>query len=172
MKLDILKNFAKLRKHLSCSLFFNNVAALRLTTTQVFSRIFCKMFVRNTSGRLLLINSPFFFSCSDLLPPRMKKILRNLKTVSGIKWERLNEKVQINMSTIFNNKSFPENLKTLTSSNYPTIQYFFWNLTHVFCLSMSTKVCVGLFFYFIQILSYLQKLKITWFLHNRFLHFY
>ena len=36
-----------------------------------------------------------------------------------------------------------ENLKTLTSSNYPTVQYFFAET-----LPMSTKGCLG-FFYFV-----------------------
>ena len=36
-----------------------------------------------------------------------------------------------------------ENLKTLTSSNYPIVQYFCWNFAHVSYLLMSTKGCVG-----------------------------
>ena len=40
-----------------------------------------------------------------------------------------------------------ENLKTLTSSNYPTVQYFWWNFAHVLYLSMSTKECVGFFLF-------------------------
>ena len=36
-----------------------------------------------------------------------------------------------------------ENLKPLTSSNYPPVQYFL--LTHIFYLPMSTKGCVGFF---------------------------
>ena len=38
-----------------------------------------------------------------------------------------------------------ENLKNLTSSNYPTVQYFSWNFSHVSYLSMSTKGCVRFF---------------------------
>ena len=38
-----------------------------------------------------------------------------------------------------------ENLKTLTSSNYPAVQYFCWNFGHVFYLPKSTKGCVGFF---------------------------
>ena len=34
-----------------------------------------------------------------------------------------------------------ENLKTLMSSNYPTVQYFCWNFAHVSYLPMSTKGC-------------------------------
>ena len=41
-----------------------------------------------------------------------------------------------------------ENLETLTSSHYPTVQYFCWHSAHLFYLPMSTKVC-GVFFYFI-----------------------
>ena len=63
-----------------------------------------------------------------------------------------------------------ENSKTLTSSNYPTVQYFLLKLAHVFYLPLPERGCVG-FFYFIWILSYFQKLKKTWFLHTRFLHF-
>ena len=44
-----------------------------------------------------------------------------------------------------------ENLKTLTSFNYPTVQYFLLKLrTTYHCL----KKVVWNFFYFIQILSY------------------
>ena len=39
-----------------------------------------------------------------------------------------------------------ENLKTLTSSNYSTVQYFCWNVAHIFYLPLSTKGCVGFFF--------------------------
>ena len=42
----------------------------------------------------------------------------------------------------------PENVKTLTSSNYPTVQYFFLELRTRSYLPMSTIVCVG-FFYFV-----------------------
>ena len=38
-----------------------------------------------------------------------------------------------------------ENLKTLTSSNYPTVQCFCWNFAHVSYLPMSTKGCAGFF---------------------------
>ena len=42
-----------------------------------------------------------------------------------------------------------QNLKTLTSSNYHTVQDIFcWNFADVSYLPMSTKVCVG-FFYFV-----------------------
>ena len=58
-----------------------------------------------------------------------------------------------------------ENLKTLTSSNYPTVQYFLLK-RFAFYLPMSTKGCVGFLFYLH--LSYLRKLKKPWFLHTRF----
>ena len=32
-----------------------------------------------------------------------------------------------------------ENLKTLTCSNYPTVQFFYWNVAHVFYLPLSKK---------------------------------
>ena len=44
-----------------------------------------------------------------------------------------------------------ENLKTLTSSNYPTVQYFCWNFAHVFYLPMSTKGCVGFFLFYLDL---------------------
>ena len=42
----------------------------------------------------------------------------------------------------------PENVKSLTSSNYPTVQYFFLELRTRSYLPMSAKVCAG-FFYFV-----------------------
>ena len=41
-----------------------------------------------------------------------------------------------------------ENLKTLTSSNYPAVQYFLLNFAHVSYLPMSTKGCLS-FSYFV-----------------------
>ena len=38
-----------------------------------------------------------------------------------------------------------ENLKTLTSSNYPTNQYFFLKFSQVSYLLISTKGCAGFF---------------------------
>ena len=58
----------------------------------------------------------------------------------------------------------PENLKTLSSSNYPTAQYFFPELRTRFLLTNAYKRMCGMCG------SYLQKLKKTWFLHTRFLH--
>ena len=56
-----------------------------------------------------------------------------------------------------------EDLKTLTSSNYPTVQLFFAETSHTFSTFQRRQKSVRDFFYFIYILSYLQ---------NRFLHFY
>ena len=42
--------------------------------------------------------------------------------------------------------------------------FFCWNFAHVSYLPMSTKACSGFFLY--CLLNYLQKLKITWFLHT------
>ena len=65
-----------------------------------------------------------------------------------------------------------KNLKTLTSSNYPKVQYFFAETSHTFSTYHCLKKHAWDFFYFIWILSYFQKLKKAWFLHTRFLHFY
>ena len=40
-----------------------------------------------------------------------------------------------------------ENLKTLTSSNYLTVQHFLLNFAHVSYLPMSTKGCAGFFLF-------------------------
>ena len=50
-----------------------------------------------------------------------------------------------------------ENLKILRSSNYPAVIYFLLKFHTRFLLTK--KRWVGFFFYFIQILSYLPKLK-------------
>ena len=54
-----------------------------------------------------------------------------------------------------------ENLKTLTSSNYPTVQYFLLKLcTHFLLTNVYKRVCrIFCFCFFVQILSYLQKLN-------------
>ena len=66
-----------------------------------------------------------------------------------------------------------KNLKTLTSSNYPTLKYFLLNFfaAHVSYLPMSTKGCVG-FFLFCLNLELFAKIKKAWFLHTWFLYFY
>ena len=58
------------------------------------------------------------------------------------------------------------------SSNYPTVQYFFAETSHTFSTYQCLQKGVWDFLNFIQMLSYLQKLKKTWFLQTRFLHFY
>ena len=52
-----------------------------------------------------------------------------------------------------------ENLKNLTSSNYLRFQYLLLKLRTRFLLTNIYKRMFGIFFYFDQILSYLQKLK-------------
>ena len=52
-----------------------------------------------------------------------------------------------------------KNFKALRSSNYPTVQYFLLKLRTPFLLTnVFNKVC-GILFYFVQIVSYFQKLK-------------
>ena len=62
---------------------------------------------------------------------------------------------------------FSENFKTLT-----IVQYFFLKLHIYFLFANVYNRAYGTFFYFTQILSYLEKLKKTRNLHTRFLHFY
>ena len=65
-----------------------------------------------------------------------------------------------------------ENLKTLTSSNYLTVQYFLLKLcTRFLLINVYKRVC-GIFLKFYLDLRYLQKSKKTWFLRTLFLHFY
>ena len=64
-----------------------------------------------------------------------------------------------------------ENMKILTSSNYSTIQYFFPETLHAFPTYQCRQKGVWDFFYFVYILSYLQKLKNTWFLCTCFFTF-
>ena len=67
---------------------------------------------------------------------------------------------KIKQSTIIFEKPgiLSRKLKNLTSSNYPTVEYFSLKLPHVSYLPMSTKGRAG-FFYFVWTLSYLQKSK-------------
>ena len=64
-----------------------------------------------------------------------------------------------------------ENLKTLTSSSYPTVQYFSLKLRAGFLLNNVYKRVCGIFFILLD-LELLAKTGKTWFLHTRFLHFY
>ena len=75
-------------------------------------------------------------------------------------------------STVFEKPgNLSENLKTLTSSNYPTVQYFLLKRRTRLLVTNVYKSVVE-FFEFCLDFSCLQKLKKTWFLHARFLHFY
>ena len=65
-----------------------------------------------------------------------------------------------------------ENLKTLTNSNYPTVQYFLLKLRTPFLFINVCKSVCGILFYFVQTLSYLQKLKRPGSYTLVFLHFY
>ena len=51
-----------------------------------------------------------------------------------------------------------ENVKTLTSSNYPVVQYFLLNFAHFSYLAMSAKMYVG-FFKFCSDLELFAKIK-------------
>ena len=51
-----------------------------------------------------------------------------------------------------------ENLKSLTSSNYPTVQFFCSNFAHVFYLPMSTKGYVRFFLLYLD-LELFAKIK-------------
>ena len=65
----------------------------------------------------------------------------------------------------------PENLKTLTSSNYPSVQHFFLKLHTRFLLINVYKSVFGIFLFCLD-LELFAKIKNTWFLYTRFLHFY
>ena len=65
----------------------------------------------------------------------------------------------------------PENLKTLTSSNYPTNQYFLLKLRTRFPLTNVYKRVCGIFLFCLD-LELFAKVKKTWFRHTRFLRFY
>ena len=62
-----------------------------------------------------------------------------------------------------------KNLKTLTSSNYPTIQYFLFR-TRFLVTNVYKGVC-GIFLFCLD-LELFARVKKTWFLHFRFLQFY
>ena len=59
----------------------------------------------------------------------------------------------------------PEKLRTLTSSNYCSLGYFLLKFCTRFSLTTVYKKLFKIFFYFVYILSYLQKVKKTWFLN-------
>ena len=60
-----------------------------------------------------------------------------------------------------------ENLKTVTSSNYPTVQYFLLKLRTRFLLTNVYKRVCGIFLFCLD-LELFEKIKKTWFLHTRF----
>ena len=64
-----------------------------------------------------------------------------------------------------------ENLKTLTSSNYPTVQYFLLKLRTRFLLTNVYKRVCGIFLFYLD-LALFAKIKKDRFLHTRFLHFH
>ena len=64
----------------------------------------------------------------------------------------------------------PENLKTLTSFNYPTVQYFLMKLSKRFLLPMPTKGCAELFLFCLD-LELFAKIEKTCFLHTCFFIF-
>ena len=64
-----------------------------------------------------------------------------------------------------------ENLKNLASSNYSTVQYFLLNF-HTFPTYQCLQKYVWDFFLFCLDLAFFSKIKNTWFLQTRFLHFH
>ena len=64
-----------------------------------------------------------------------------------------------------------ENLKTWTSSNYPTVQYFLLKLRTCFLLTNVSKRVCGIFLFYLD-LEVFAKIRKTWVLCTRFLHFY
>ena len=64
-----------------------------------------------------------------------------------------------------------ENLKTLTSSNYATVQYFLLKLRTRFLITNVCKSVCGIFLFCLG-LELFAKPKKTWFLHTGFLQFY
>ena len=64
-----------------------------------------------------------------------------------------------------------ENLKTVMSSNYPTVQYFLLKLHTRFLLTNVYKSVFGIFLFCLD-LELFAKIKKTWFLHTYFSHFY
>ena len=65
-----------------------------------------------------------------------------------------------------------EHFKTLTCSNYATVQYFLLKCRTRFVLTNVYKRVCGIFFLLCLDLALLAKIKKTWFLHTRFFNFY
>ena len=66
----------------------------------------------------------------------------------------------------------PENLKTLTSSNYPTVQYFLLKLRTRFMLTNVYESVCGIFLFYLDLELFEKLKKDALFLRTRFLHFY
>ena len=64
-----------------------------------------------------------------------------------------------------------ENWKTLTSSNYHTVQYFLMKLCTHFLLTNVDKKEYGIYLFCLDLELY-AKTKEIWFPHTCFLHFY
>ena len=64
-----------------------------------------------------------------------------------------------------------ENLIILTSSNYPTVQYFLLKLRTCFLLINVYKRVCGILLICLDLELFAKSNK-TWFLHTHFLHFY
>ena len=65
----------------------------------------------------------------------------------------------------------PENLKILTSSNSPLVQYFLLKVRTRSLLINIPQRMFGIFLFYLD-LELLAKIKKTWFLDTRFLHIY
>ena len=65
-----------------------------------------------------------------------------------------------------------ENLKTLASSKYLRVQHFLLKFRTRFLVTNVYKKLFGVFFLFCLDLELLAKIEKTWFVRNRFLHFY
>ena len=65
-----------------------------------------------------------------------------------------------------------ENLETLTSSNYPTVQYFLLKLRARFLLVNVYKRVYGISLFYLDLELFEKVKKYLVFIHNRFLQFY
>ena len=65
-----------------------------------------------------------------------------------------------------------ENLETLTSSNYPTVQYFLLKLRAGFLLVNVCKRVYGISLFYLDLELFEKVKKYLVFVHTRFLQFY
>ena len=65
-----------------------------------------------------------------------------------------------------------ENLETLTSSNYPTVQYFLLKLRAGFLLVNVYKRVYGISLFYLDLELFEKVKKYLVFIHTRFLQFY